>query len=250
VLSAWCQDTDRYNARRRNRRHPSLPVSQSAHGLLRPGVPMECSSGERERRGPITKAGNIHARRLLVEAAWNNRHNAGADLILNRRRQGQAPEIVAIAIKAQHRLTHKFWRLDQRKHRLVAITAVARELCGFVWAILNAAPQSQTNWGATRSHVERRASIGESSYEICGTDIVLTRVPRQRLLRTNTCSCGNPLGPCQRATREYQSDDRRLLLSSRPRKRRLTPAASISLQQDHFFRERLASCLETAEVNS
>jgi len=108
-------------------------------------VPMEHSSGERERRGPITKAGNVHARRVLVEAAWNNRHNAGADLILKRRRQGQPPEVVAIAMKAQHRLVHKFWRLDQRKHRHVAITAVARELCGFVWAILNAAPQSQTN---------------------------------------------------------------------------------------------------------
>jgi len=102
-------------------------------------VPMEHSSGERERRGPITKAGNIHTRRLLVEAAWNNRHRSGADLILRRRRQGQPPEIVAIALKAQHRLYRKFHRLDQRKHRHVAITAVARELCGFVWAILKAA---------------------------------------------------------------------------------------------------------------
>lgn len=108
-------------------------------------VPSERSSGDRERRGPITKAGNGHARRVLVEAAWNNRHNAGADLILKRRRQGQAPEVVAIAIKAQHRLVRKFLRLDQRKHRNVAITAVARELCGFVWAVLNAAPQSNAN---------------------------------------------------------------------------------------------------------
>ena len=82
-------------------------------------------------------------RRLLVEAAWNNRHNAGAALILNRRRQGQPPEIVAIALKAQHRLTKKFLRLDQRKHRHVAITAVARELCGFVWAILMAVPRTE-----------------------------------------------------------------------------------------------------------
>jgi len=105
-------------------------------------VPSERSSGERERRGPITKAGNVHARRLLVEAAWNNRHRSGADLILKRRRQGQPPAVVAIAIKAQHRLYKKFRRLDQRKHRHVAITAVARELCGFVWAVLNAVPQA------------------------------------------------------------------------------------------------------------
>lgn len=104
-------------------------------------VPSERSSGERERRGPITKAGNTHCRRVLVEAAWNNRHRGGADLILKRRRQGQTPDVVAIALKAQHRLYKKFLRLDQKKHRHVAITAVARELCGFVWAILNAAPQ-------------------------------------------------------------------------------------------------------------
>jgi len=99
-------------------------------------VPSEHSSGSREQRGPITKAGNIHVRRLLVEAAWNNRHRAAAELILNRRRQGQPPAVVAIALKAQHRLSKKFWHLDQRKHRHVAITAVARELCGFIWAIL------------------------------------------------------------------------------------------------------------------
>jgi transposase len=106
-------------------------------------VPSEHSSGEKEHRGPITKAGNIHVRRLLVEAAWNNRHRAGADLILNRRRQGQPPAVVAIALKAQHRLYKKFWHLDQRKHRHVAITAVARELSGFVWAILNQVQASQ-----------------------------------------------------------------------------------------------------------
>lgn len=100
-------------------------------------VPSEHSSGLKGHRGPITKAGNTHVRRLLVEAAWNNRHRTGADLILNRRRLGQPPAVVAIAMKAQHRLYKKFWHLDQRKHRHVAITAVARELCGFFWAILN-----------------------------------------------------------------------------------------------------------------
>jgi transposase len=105
-------------------------------------VPSEQSSGERQRKGPITKAGNIHARRMLVEAAWNNKHRSGANLILNRRRQGQPPAVVAIAMKAQHRLYKKFWRLDGRKHRHVAITAVARELCGFVWAILKVVPQT------------------------------------------------------------------------------------------------------------
>lgn len=104
-------------------------------------VPTERSSGDRERKGPITKAGNAYARRILIEAAWNNRHRAGADLILNRRRQGQPPDVVAIAVKAQHRLSKRFHHLDQRKHRNKVVTAVARELCGFVWAIMKAAPR-------------------------------------------------------------------------------------------------------------
>jgi transposase len=104
-------------------------------------VPSERSSGEIQRRGPITKAGNSNARRLLVEAAWNNRHRNGANLILNRRRQGQPPEVVAIALKAQHRLGKRFNRLTARgKHVNVAVTAVAREMCGFIWAALHALP--------------------------------------------------------------------------------------------------------------
>jgi len=105
-------------------------------------VPSERSSGNIQRRGPITKAGNTHARRLLVEAAWNNRHRSGANLILNRRRQGQPSEVVAIALKAQHRLSTRFYHLLQRKHVNVAVTAVAREMCGFIWAALRALPQN------------------------------------------------------------------------------------------------------------
>jgi hypothetical protein len=77
----------------------------------------------------------------LIEAAWNNRHQSGADLILRRRRQGQDPAAVAIAVKAQHRLSKKFRRLWERKHPNVAVVSVARELCGFVWAIMQTAPQ-------------------------------------------------------------------------------------------------------------
>ena len=101
-------------------------------------VPSEHSSGDRERRGPITKAGNAHIRRVLVEAGHNHRVKAGADLILNRRRQGQPAECVGIAVKAQHRLSRRYWHLVQRKHHNVAVIAVARELCGFVWALMRA----------------------------------------------------------------------------------------------------------------
>jgi transposase len=63
-------------------------------------------------------------------------------LVLKRRRQGQPADVVAIAVKAQHRLGKKFRKLSYRKHQNKAITAVARELSGFVWSIMKAAPQT------------------------------------------------------------------------------------------------------------
>jgi transposase len=105
-------------------------------------IPSERSSGDVERRGPITKSGNAHLRRVLIEAAWQYRHRARGDQRLERRRLGQRPEVVAIAVKAQHRLSKRFWHLAAKKHPNKAVTAVARELCGFIWAAMNeAAPE-------------------------------------------------------------------------------------------------------------
>jgi transposase len=99
-------------------------------------VSREHSSGERIRRGAITKTGNAHLRRILVEAAWCYRHRPNVCKAL-RRRQAKASEVVKeIAWKAQHRLHHRFARLVGRgKLQQQAVTAVARELAGFVWAI-------------------------------------------------------------------------------------------------------------------
>ena len=96
-------------------------------------VPGEQSSGDRQRHGPI------FLRRVLIEAAHNHRTRTASTLILDRRRSGQPPEVVSIAIKAQHRLSKRYWRLAARKHSNIAVTAVARELAGFVWAIMNVA---------------------------------------------------------------------------------------------------------------
>ena len=102
-------------------------------------VPSEASSGDRQRRGAITKAGNGHARKLLIEAAWHARHKPTIPVALRQRREGQPPEIVAMADVAQQRLHRRYWRLVQRgKPTTVAATAVARELVGFVWAALHA----------------------------------------------------------------------------------------------------------------
>jgi len=100
-------------------------------------VPSEHSSGESERRGGITKAGNRHARRLLIEASWHYRHRPNA-ANLKRRREGQPPHVVALADKAMLRLNRRFNRmLEKGKPRPKIVVAVARELAGFVWAALH-----------------------------------------------------------------------------------------------------------------
>lgn len=99
-------------------------------------VPSEASSGERVRRGSITKTGNTHLRRVLVEAAWCNRHGQVVSRELALRRRDTVPAVLAIARKAQARLHRRYWRLVSRgKRQTVAVTAVARELAGFIWAI-------------------------------------------------------------------------------------------------------------------
>jgi len=104
-------------------------------------VPQERSSGGGGWRGPITKRGNRHVRRILVEASWNHTRGDRATLEIQRRRMGQDPAIVGIAVKAQQRLRKRVLRLGFRKHQNVAVTAVAREMCGFIWAIMREVPQ-------------------------------------------------------------------------------------------------------------
>ena len=99
-------------------------------------VPGEHSSGERHRRGPITKTGNTLARRLVVEAAWHYRHRPGVSRTLAQRRSGQPPRVIALADKAQQRLCRRFRRLAEHKPGPVVTVAVARELVGFLWAAL------------------------------------------------------------------------------------------------------------------
>ena len=100
-------------------------------------VPGEHSSGDRHRRGPITKTGNALARRLVVEAAWHYRHRSGVGQTLARRRRGQPRRVIALADKAQQRLCRRFRRLAEHKPGPVTAVAVARELVGFVWAALH-----------------------------------------------------------------------------------------------------------------
>jgi transposase len=100
-------------------------------------VPGEHSSGETRRQGGITKTGNSHVRRLLIEAAWNYRHRPHIGPALRTRRMGQSPTAIAIADRAMLRLHRRYHQLTLRGvPTQKAVVALARELAGFIWAAL------------------------------------------------------------------------------------------------------------------
>jgi len=99
-------------------------------------VPSESSSGTKTNRGGITKTGNGHVRRVLVEAAWCYRFPARKTAALQRRAEATSDEVQAIAWKAQKRLCGRYRTLNQRGLQVQkTVTAIARELVGFIWAI-------------------------------------------------------------------------------------------------------------------
>lgn len=98
-------------------------------------VPSEQSSGEREKRGKITRTGNAHIRRVVIESSWHYRHLSSGSTV-RKRRSGLPEEVLAIARQADQRLTRKFWHLVNRgKDSRKAAVATGRELAGFIWAI-------------------------------------------------------------------------------------------------------------------
>lgn len=99
-------------------------------------VPSEHSSGERERRGPITKAGNSRCRHVLVQAAWHYRHRPAVGGRLKQRQRGQPPGVIGHAWKAQHHLYKLYHRIAAKKSSRIAVVGVARELVGFLWAVM------------------------------------------------------------------------------------------------------------------
>jgi transposase len=99
-------------------------------------VSREDSSGSRIRRGSITKSGNAHVRRIVGEAAWSYRYRPSVKGKIRERQKDLSPAVNEIAWKAQHRLHGRYLRLlGKGKPKQQVITAVARELLGFVWAI-------------------------------------------------------------------------------------------------------------------
>jgi len=100
-------------------------------------VPSLYASGESARRGAITKTGNGHIRRALVQACWQYRHRAHVGPKLRERQKGQPERVLTIADEAQRRLAGRYRRLAARgKHHNKIVIAIARELVGFMWAAL------------------------------------------------------------------------------------------------------------------
>jgi transposase len=115
------------------RRFATAPSLMAFVGL----IPSEHSSGTKQARGAITKTGNAHLRRVLVEAAWHYRHHPFVGDTLRARQRGAPPTVIAHAWTAQQRLHRRYARLAARgKPTQHVVTAVARELTGFVWAAL------------------------------------------------------------------------------------------------------------------
>ncbi len=114
-------------------RFPSARALMCYLGL----VPGEESTGGKARRRGITKTGNRHLRRLLIETSWHYRHRPSASPKLRKRRENQPAWAIAQADRAQDRLHRRYWKLvNLTKPHTKAVVAVARELAGFIWATL------------------------------------------------------------------------------------------------------------------
>jgi transposase len=139
-------------------------------------TPSEYSSGEKRQQGGITKAGNGACRRALVEAAHHYRVAPRVTPAIQKRQEHQSREVRAIALKAQQRLNGRFRLLtSRRKKTVVIIAALARELCGFVWAIACQvdAPQKLKAQAAARTAAAKTAPVNRRVYVLnsreCGT---------------------------------------------------------------------------------
>lgn len=115
-------------------------------------VPSESSSGESQHRGGITKTGNQHVRRVLVEGAWSYRFPARVSRVLLKRQEGLSQEVRDASWRAQLRLCKKYRRMEaQRKPSQVVVTAVAREMVGYLWEVAQAVkgkPNARANRAA------------------------------------------------------------------------------------------------------
>jgi Transposase IS116/IS110/IS902 family len=169
-------------------------------------MPSEYSTGERRRQGAITKAGNTHARRALVEGAWAYRYPAKGSRHLHRRLEPHPKAIQDLRWKAQLRLCKRYHRLIARgTHANQGVVAIARELIGCLWAIpkqLPVAPEVQRPEGGSTPNAERcqRAAAETPPRLWCN--------PRRRS-KTPRASSGRACGRHPPETRQVVTNPRR-----------------------------------------
>lgn len=141
-------------------------------------VPSLHASGDSARHGKITKTGNGHIRRALVQACWQYRHRPAVGVGLRKRREGQPERVLAIAERAERRLSGRYARLKARgKHVNKVVIAIARELVGFLWAAL-------------REHREPARHVARSSTQLKG--VKASAAPRSgpQLRKTSKTAVG------------------------------------------------------------
>jgi hypothetical protein len=154
-------------------------------------TPSEYSSGDQQHRGHITKAGNRHARRLLIEAAWHYRHAP--------RRPASGPQPDERAWQAQVRLHHRYRHLtDHGKRSTVVNVAIARELVGFLWAAMTNQPLTTRNQQPTEL-AGNRWPAAESSRRM-GPSYEAGRRPQLKGSDGSVRAWGEPGGPRNRFT--------------------------------------------------
>ena len=133
-------------------------------------VPSEASSGETEHKGGITKTGNRRVRRVLIQAAWNQRKRVGVSAALQKRRVGQPAWAIQLADHAMRRLHRRYWYLIHRgKVATVAATAVSRELVGFIWAALYLQEQAPVYLRLRQRRKKRKAAERRTAGEFQAT---------------------------------------------------------------------------------
>ena len=126
-------------------------------------VQCESSTGERVRRGGITKAGNPRVRRVLIEGAWTYRFPARMSRLLQERQQGLPKTVRAIAWKAQVRLCARYRRLMAAgKRQTVVTTAIAREMAAFLWADR---PRDPTALGRLKAHKAHGLAKNQTTFD-------------------------------------------------------------------------------------
>jgi len=175
-------------------------------------VPSVHASGESARRGSITKTGNGHIRRVLVQAAWQYSRNLTLGGKLRSRREGQPERVVTIADEARRRLTTRYRRLVARgKTKNKVVIAIARELVGFFWAVMRAVGNPARHGARSSTQTEGvKASAAPRSLRTTHAPTSSSSGPRSgrpRLLKAPTAAStsGTAVGQRRQARKEKRA---------------------------------------------